>query len=467
MRKIYLFALLITFGTAQVCNAEQPAAGPESSKKPGRQIHLELYGDSQKTLGARLQNDLAEVRAAGRPEEEKENFGLLFSTEKLCRQFPVEVKYGNLSFSGSLSKLNSPELSNPTSPFSSSILSAGCLSANLPGYSSFSKAESTFLQVKLHHLKKSPLAITVNLALQPESSTSIFSTIITDKFFSNRLTVSASCTAGQFLYEDKDSSSWILDSPYYASDNFFCSLFQLSATYKNRAGKSSLQTSLMTALYESPFGPYTQVFRGDIKFSFNQTDLYLSAFLNPYENLLTSSEKILEPCTQLKAGLLTKKPFLIKGSHLFFLKSGINVYSKINLTQAEHPLRLNTGLQFSSDITSLSFSISIDSKMKASSPEELPQTIEKDKIAFRLSNSWYLKKLSPGLSLSIEENKYKLSLNLANNAAATKHRFSGNCALTLSTKDGKVEDKKISAGLNCRFNFKYLTIIGKLSTSLE
>lgn len=446
----------------QICSGEQP----QTDKKAGSQIHLELYGDSQKTLGARLQNSMVEVRTAGRPESGKINFGILFSTEKLCKELPLQVKYGNLSFSGSLSKLNSPELSNGSSPFTSSILSASCLSANLPGYSSFSKSESSFLQIKLHHLKKRPLSLTVNLALQPETSTSVFSTIISDKFFSNQLTINASCTAGHFLYKAKDSSSWILDSPYYASDTLFCSLFQLSAIWKNKGG-SSLQSAIMTALYESPFGPYTQVWRGDIKFSLKQTEFYLSSFLNSYENLLTSSEKQIDPCAQFKAGLITKKPLLSKNKNLFFIKSGINACTKINLTQTEHPLRLNTGIQFSSDITSLSFSVSIDSKMKSSSPEEPPQTIEKDKIAFKLSNSWNLKKLSPGMTIAIEENKYKFSINLANNSAASRHRFNGNCSLSLSTRDGQIEEKKFTAGLTCRLNFKYLTIVGKLSTTLE
>ena len=463
MRNIYLFALLIAVSAVQVAAAEDAKA----DKNRAPLFHLELYGDSQKTGGARAQTSLAEVRAAARPESEKSNFGILFSTEKLCKKLPVEIKYGNLSFSGSLSKLNSPELSNGTSPFTSGIISAACLSANLPSYSSFSKDQSCFLQVKLQHIKKSPLAFTINLALEPESSASIFSTLISNSFFLNQLTLSAACTAGNFLYEDNDSTSWILDTPYYAADRQFASLFQLSAVYKPKSGKSSLQSTLMTALYESPFGPYNQIWRADLKLSIKQTEFFTSAFLNSYEKLLTSSEKEIDPCAQVKTGLITKKPFLTKSNRLFFIKSGINASTKINLTQNEHPIRVNTGIQLSSELTSISLSLSLDSKMKAPALQALPQSIEKDKVSFQINNSWYLKKLTPALGIKIEENKYKFSVNISNNAASSKHRFSGNCALTLSTRDGKVEDKKFSAACSCRINFKYLTIIGKLSTSLE
>ena len=68
MRKLYLFAILITAAAVNLCNAKEP-------------YHLELYGDSQKTGGTRFSTPVTEFRVTSRPE--KMNFGLLFTSENL------------------------------------------------------------------------------------------------------------------------------------------------------------------------------------------------------------------------------------------------------------------------------------------------------------------------------------------------------------------------------------------------
>ena len=103
-------------------------------------FHFDFYADysaAQQTGSIRLTTPFAELRSANRPE--KFNLGLLFSSVSLYKKLPVEIKAGNLSASGSLSRLNSPELSNGTSPFSNGIISVSGLSASLPSYSTFSK----------------------------------------------------------------------------------------------------------------------------------------------------------------------------------------------------------------------------------------------------------------------------------------------------------------------------------------
>ena len=49
------------------------------------------------------------------------------------------------------------------------------------------------------------------------------------------------------------------------------------------------RAGFMSALYESPFGPYSAAWRLDLKASINHTEIFASAFLNQYEALLTSS----------------------------------------------------------------------------------------------------------------------------------------------------------------------------------
>lgn len=460
MRKLILFTILL-------------AAGPWLFTCMAADFfHFDFYADysaAQQTGSIRLTTPFAELRSANRPE--KFNLGFLFSSASLYKKLPVEIKAGNLSASGSLSRLNSPELSNGTSPFSNGIISVSGISASLPSYSTFSKPAGVFFQIKMNQLVKHPCLLSVNLLTSPEFSSPIFSTLISDKYLSNRLTLSASWTCGQFLYEDNYSTSFFLESPAYGEGSHLCSLAQFSAEYKTKKRMQTFYAGFTSAIYESPFGPYTAAWRLDLKASIKYTEVFASAFLNQYEELLTSSEKKLSPSTQFKAGFVSKMPLLTKHQNLIFLKFGINAFSKINLTQTEHPLRLNIGAQLTSDITSLSLTLSGTATLLSPAADQLPQSLEAAAFSAQLKNTWYFKYITPSLTLSAEKKfstrsdspdtmKYKFLLNLSNN---NKHKLSGSCAFSFTSADRIISDKKLSAALNCKMNFKMLTVTGKIS----
>ena len=429
MRKLILFTILLAAGPwLFTCGAADF-------------FHFDFYADysaAQQTGSIRLTTPFAELRSANRPE--KFNLGFLFSSVSLYKKLPVEIKAGNLSASGSLSRLNSPELSNGTSPFYNGIISVSGLSASLPSYSTFSKPAGVFFQIKMNQLVKHPCLL-------------------------------ASWICGQFLYEDNYGTSFFLDSPGYTAGSHFCSLAQLSAEYKTKNKKNTFYTGFTSALYESPFGPYSAAWRLDLKASINHTEIFASAFLNQYEALLTSSEKKLSPSSQFKAGFLTKMPLLTKRKNLIFLKLGINAYSKINLTQTEHPLRLNIGAQLTSDITTISLTISGTANLICPSVDQAPQSLQPAVFSAQIKNTWYLKYITPALAISAEKKfstkadstdtmKYKFLLNLSNN---NKHKLSGSCAFSFTSADRIISDKKLSAALNCKMNFKMLTVTGKIA----
>ena len=460
MRKLILFTILL-------------AAGPWLFTCVAADFfHFDFYADysaAQQTGSIRLTTPFAELRSANRPE--KFNLGFLFSSVSLYKKLPVEIKAGNLSASGSLSRLNSPELSNGTSPFSNGIISVSGISASLPSYSTFSKPAGVFFQIKMNQLVKHPCLLSINLLTSPEFSCPIFSTLISDKYLSNRLTLSASWTCGQFLYEDNYSSFFFLESPAYGDGTHFCSLVQFSAEYKTKKRKQTFYAGFMSAIYESPFGPYTAAWRLDLKASINHTEVFASAFLNQYEELLTSSEKKISPSTQFKAGFVSKMPLLTKHQNLLFLKLGINAFSKINLTQTEHPLRLNIGAQLTSDITSLSLTLSGTVNLLSPAADQLPQSLEVAAFTAQLKNTWNFKYITPSLTLSAEKKfssrsdspdtmKCKFLLNLTNN---NKHKLSGSCAFSFTSADRIISDKKLSAALSCKMTFKMLTVTGKIS----
>ncbi len=437
-------------------------------------INLELYADSQKTFGGRYTTPVSEIRFSKR--EEKQNFGVLLTTNAICKPLPIEIKLGNISCSGSLSRLNNPELSSGTSPFSTGVITTTGLSASLPGFTSFSKEESSFLQIDFSRLTKRPLSFKINLWCSQENSSPVYSAIISDKLFSNQLTLSASCTTGAFYYDENTSSSWFLNSPYYKEGSHNCTLFQVTADYKNKSIKTGASTTLTAALYESPFGPYTAVYRTDLLYSYKQTDFYTSVFLNNYEDTITSSQKKLEPAVQAKTGILTKRPFVFK-SEPVFIRFGANLYTKINLTKTEHPLRLNTGIQFTSEHNSTSFSVSGIGNITSSKNNPKPEHFLLTDISAQLKNSIYLKTLTPSLTLSAEKKikaetkddesdiwKYKINLNLTNNG---NHKLNGSCSFSCTAKNKTITDKKLSASITGRLNFKPVIIIGKLTASFE
>lgn len=466
VKKIILLTLL--FSLSVICLAG------ESKIRP---FHLELFCDfsditnaqaSQNTGGLKFTSPLLEIKSAAR--NGKHNYGFCFSTGRFIKQFPVELKYGNLSGGGSLARLNSPELSNGTSPFSGSQISPGALSASLPGYSSFSKPESIFFQLKLKQFASNPFYFCLNTWISPDYSSPLVSALLSDKFFSNQLLLNVSCTAGKFFYDDNSSSSWFLESPYYHEDSHFCSLYQFSLEYKNKNGKGGFFTGFTGALYETPFGPYTSLYRADVKLTVKKSEFYTSIFFNPNEDCLTSSGKKLTPGCQFKAGLLTKKPIITKKSTLIFIKFGTNIYSKINLTEAIHPFRINAGLQLSSDLTAISLSVSDSFNLHSPSPELAPDEIRNSSITFQVKNSWYFKLISPSLLFSAEikfnENsssnsvKYKLQFNSTNN---TKVKIGSSYSLTFSSDNNVITDKKISAALNCKLTLPALSLTGKIS----
>ena len=153
-------------------------------------FHLEFYADSEKTVGTRLAVPYFEFRFNTR--FPKESFGLSFSTKKFS-VIPFTMKVGNLSEGGSISALKNPMLSAGTSPFSNGITSVTGISANLPGYTSFSKAVGVFVQAEF------PFPVIINCFAAEDLHEPTFSLLFSHSFLSKVLTFKFSSTSGSFL----------------------------------------------------------------------------------------------------------------------------------------------------------------------------------------------------------------------------------------------------------------------------
>ena len=458
MKKFFLFLMIIMLGVGALAESVP---------------HFEFYFDDDDTGGMRLTTPFSDLRLTTRPN--KQNFGAAVFTSNILPRLPLTVKTGNLSAGGALSILNSPELNSGSSPFTTSVTSPQVLTASLPGYTSFSKPVSTFLEFSIPQNKSaSPhsFPLKLNTWFTQQASLPVTSLALTFPPLPPYLTISASYIGGFFYYNSNSTSSWFLKSPYYPSGKHYCGLFQLSTQIKKSKNQNFL-LNLTTALYESPFGFYQLVYRADAKLSTKHTEFFSQIFYNPYDQLLTSSEKTLTPGLQLKTGILYKTPSKLASLYFqtpVFLRAGTNAYLKINLTQPEHPLKVNAGLQFSTEKTTQSLSISADANLISKSPDSPPQDFTLKTITTQLKSTWKLGSFTPALTLNLtlpqnqtSQKKYKLTASTGYQSKSKTTPLKITASTTLSGTPENKEELKFSSSLAIHLKIKYLTIIGKLS----
>ncbi len=426
-------------------------------------FHLEFYADSDKTAGTRITVPYFEVRFNTR--YPKESFGFSFSTKKFSI-IPFIIKIGNLSEGGSISAMKNPMLSAGSSPFSSGISSVTGISANLPGYTSFSKPTGVFVQTEL------PFPLIINCLATEDLREPVFSFLLSHSFFHKSLTFKLSSTTGSFEYKSNGTSSWFLKAPYYPAENHLCFINQFSIDFSPKSKNKyipSITANFTAAFYESPFGGLPYNLRADIKLSAKHTELFASAFYNPVDGIITSSQKSIPSCIQLKGGLSAKT---ILGMHLnspFFIKTGFNVYTQINLMETEHPLKINAGLQLAAATNVISFSASLALNLITSGKTFTLQKNEINSISFQLKDSFYLKHINAGASLSASftpeksknfSAKYKISVNAANTHS---QKLNGTASFSINTKGNEVASKNLDATLSARLLFRWFSVTGKLT----
>lgn len=430
-------------------------------------FHLEFYADSEKTVGTRLSAPYFEFRFNTR--FPKESFGLSFSTKKFS-VIPLTMKVGNLSEGGSISALKNPMLSAGTSPFSNGITSVTGISANLPGYTSFSKAVGVFVQAEF------PFPVIINCFVAEDLHEPTFSLLFSHSFLSKVLTFKFSSTSGSFEYKSNSNSSWFLRNPYYPSGNHLCLLNQLSVEYNPKSKNKyipSILTNFTAAFYESPFGGLPFNLRADIKLSSKHTELFASAFYNPVDGIITSSQKSIPSCIQLKGGLSARTILGMNLSSPFFIKSGFNVFSQINLMETEHPLKINAGLQLAAATNILSFSASLTLNLITSRKTMALHKSEISSIFFQLKDNFNLRYINAGAALSATftpeksesfSAKYKISINAANTHS---QKLYGNASFSINTKGSEIASKNLEASLTAKLQFRWLMLTGKISCKFD
>lgn len=423
---------------------------------------INLYGDNDKTLALNLKIPSGEFRFS--TQQDKTNFGLTATSEGFC-PIPFTLRTGNLNTAGSLSRLNSPLLTSSSSPFSTGFSDAACILTSLPGTTSFTKPLSTFMQISCSPTTPNFSGIKINVFYNSEDPQLAFSSSESFQFFQKRLKIKTSITGGFFHYDEQTSSSWFIKEPYYPEGNHFCSLYQLSINYLK------FSTTFSTGVYETPFGTWSYLFRTDNKFSPGKFIFNLSCLYNPNsskESVITSVGKTLKDCLQFKNGLQYK--FSTGSRYPVFIKTGLQNFLDINLSQKEHPIKLAAGTQITTPLYGLSFSATGHFVCNTINSTSINFNFEK--TALQIKTTLYFQYLLPSFAYSFSldpsedyshfttENKFSLNLNYEKIT-----RLSSTCNFNIKKKSDGSFEKKLSLSSTATFSYNHIHITLKFSAN--
>jgi len=423
---------------------------------------LKTYFDTDKTQAVDFKFIAGQFKLAHR--EGNVNMGIAAFSDAVAKNVSFQLLCGNLSLGGSLSKLNNPLLSTSSSAFSTGFASIDSFTANLPSYTSFSNPIRFFLQFGNLFKKSAFIHWKVNCFYSPEDEKNAFSIFLNKNFFKNQVKLKGQFSLGTFPYKENSITSWFSDELFYHQGMHLCSNYQLSLEYQK------FKTSFLHGIYENPFGGLSSIYRNDNKLSTDHFIFALSTLYNPNskENtIITSSDKILENCFQLRFGLQYK--YKIGKSFPIFIKNAFSSYFNLNLCSEEgpHDLRLCAGSQFTCLFTTTSLLLSVNGSLynKNNTP-----SYNFDSASIKVQNSAYIWDFTPGFNASItftpSSDFESLSISSKFGLKLIYSKFpkiSGNASISFNHKDGELTSRKFTASLKSTFTFKNISVILKFS----
>lgn len=265
------------------------------------------------------------------------NYGVLLNTQKFFPVVPVVFMTGNLSASGSISRLNSPELSQSIG-WSAPAVKTNPLKASLPQPLSFSKPQSFFVQAGTGDKKGFFKNMQINAFLNDEALTSSLDLMLG---LFNKLDLNLNITGGIYPYGQSKQSSWFNDTPFYHEGKHFCCSSQVNLT-----GQKFSSLFLLNA-YELPQGQLCFTYRGEAFIKFKHFSFNLKGYYNPNQRVITSSQKVLEPLLQLRQN--SQYQFITGLKKPLIIKSGFGAQADIKLYSQEHIVKTNGGFHITSE----------------------------------------------------------------------------------------------------------------------
>lgn len=456
--------MIFVAGIKTSLSAKTPASAKSPASRLERYFSLDLYSGFNSTfsgneenaesrscnLGGKLNGAFSEFRYY--TNQKDYNFGFSLFTDRIFKSFPMQFKTGNLSVAGSISKMNNPLLSASASPFSTVQSTPSVITASLPGYSTYSKPISAFGQGSFINTSKINIfrKATVNYWNNSENSEEALSIYLV-LAPTNKLNISMTSTIGSFYLDQKSGTSWFLKENFYHADLHLCMLNQIAVSSQKASALFSV------ASYSTPFGRLLSVYKSENKLKTENFTFNLSFFFNNYQNLLTSSQKQLDRCLQIKTGI--QYDFKTGKRLPFFVKTGFAVYSDFNLEEDSHDLKAGSGVQ----VNCLFFSatVSLTSDFELNTQNQISPSITFETATLSLKTSIYINKSTLNLGSSFTANPSKDFLDFS---FTQKYSAGINFPVSLnpwvsvsysqSDKNSEITNQKISISAGAKFSSK-------------
>ncbi|MCF0242723.1 MAG: hypothetical protein HUK25_08800 [Treponema sp.] len=384
-------------------------------------------------------------------------YGISLKNGKLLPEFPMNLKVGKLSISGSLSNINNPLLSSSLSPFGGNVFPLKLLKASLPLDSGYEKPFGLYTDAG-YKQKEFETKISAFYFLDGcFGGEGIIKTV-----FPGKLKVNLSGTVISGELDAKDSDSWFIENPFYRKSRLTSSNFQVQLSF------SGWNIIFSDSFYESVKGGVKTVYKAET--SFHKGSIYsgLSFFYNPNHNLITPSSKQIDECFQVKMNLMSRKR--IGKSFPVFWKTGISAFYDGQLCSKEDTLKLSGGMDFLCWITDVSFTCSGEFGVPLDEFAEEMMALKFRKTSVSLKNTWYFEKIQPALKVSgsymilgvQEKNCFSETVSLYLNICSNPS-VSFNSEITFNQKNGLNSGINVDSGISVKFSNRFIKISGKCS----
>ena len=438
------------------------------------------------------------------------NFGLSITDGGFLKKVPFVIKIGYLGTGGAFTKLNNPLLTTSVTPFYASVGSATAISANLPSSSSFSNPVSFFVQGSFGGKKDYFRSGTVNVfARFPDfcegenrgesGATSVgvdenglfwgsgtyavsglFKLVIPDVKKTKTSALNFGFVAGIFPFFKDDfysEKSWFNKIRQFEDKSCFCG--QLNALFSN----SIYTGNVFLNVYQNPsmvcnesgwqiFGDIKNTrslfqfcIKNENKFVLGNFTLGFSSFINPFEQILTPSGKILQRQLQTKLNL-NYSTFIRSFGFLFpepiiRIKYGASFYSCF--LEDGFSCKAGLGIQLMDSLFLISFlgNIAFEENRFDSATATLKMNPSFGKIKPIFTQNLSFSQSSTGLTTS---QKSTVSFNLGN-----KKPFSANCnfSATFTQKNGNYTKCSLDSWVGMNLVWKGVKCTGKVTVKVS
>lgn len=432
MKKIWLIAFLILKWTCKIYALDQ--------------FSLDNFVFSEK-----LSLDFFSFRAVQQGDNQSYNIGIFINpTSKLRMTF----KTGNYSYSESFSKLSSPALSTPVSPFYNASPTLECIKPINASSTSFSSPWSYFAQIYYSPNKRQKFYLNGFYVPEKESCGISFKAILS-KTKNNKSLITGilkkesmdcgiSFTGAIFPIDEYKEDAWFLKKNYYPKD--FAQAVSIEGVYNNSVFSSALYFNM----YNSPFNNFRFNVLSLNSFHLGKNLLSLSFFYNQENDYLTPSKKSVLEQVQIKGGINFEpiKFKTIKMSNGFTFLANIDLYNKT------HNIFFNAGTKINKSVFFTQLYLNCKGDFQVSSQDFILKN-----ISLYNKNTFYLNKFNLKINETVnfepdfQKNKIKTSEKISlglSNSGNTSFSLSANFELSQENWSFKDYDFSFSASITIK-----------------